>query len=85
MDQTEYKAPDLSAGGYPMTTVIFKGKLYAETLEGRICVRANAATLEILDTTGHVLQVLEGNKRGEHVVFELVGDIPGVQYRLITR
>lgn len=85
MDQTEYKAPDLSAGGYPMTTVIFKGKLYAETLEGSISVRANAATLEILDTTGHVLHVLEGDKRGEQVVFELAGDIPGVQYRLITR
>ena len=85
MDQTEYKAPDLSAGGYPMTTVIFKGKLFAETLEGSISVRANAAMLEVLDTTGHVLQVLEGAKRGEQVVFELAGDIPGVQYRLITR
>lgn len=85
MDQTEYKAPDLSAGGYPLTTVIFKGKLYAETMEGSISVRANAATLEVLDTTGHVLHVLEGEKCSEQVVFELTGDIPGVQYRLMTR
>ncbi len=85
MDETEYKAPDLSIGGYPMTTVILKGKLYAETLEGTISVHADAATLEILDATGHVLAVQEGVKEDGNVVFHLDGSVPGVQYHLLTK
>lgn len=85
MDETEYKTPELSANGYPMTTVIFRGKLYVETLEGSIVVKATAATLEVLDPTGHVLAVMQGIKEDGKVEFHLAGDIPGVQYHLLTK
>ena len=38
--------------GMPFTAVEFKGKLYAETLEGCVRVKAQAAKLEILNPVG---------------------------------
>ena len=60
----------------------FKGKLYAETLEGSIRVKADAARLEVLNPVGEVIAELEGEKSGDEIRFVLDGAVPGVQYHL---
>lgn len=82
MDQTTYN-PGPEMMGVPFTAVEFKGKLYAETLEGTICVKAEKATLQILNPVGEVLAEVHGEKTGEEVCFALNGEVPGVQYRLV--
>ena len=69
--------------GLKFTIVRMDGKLYAETLEGTLRVKAENATLEILNPVGDVLAVIEGQKDGDEVCFVLRGDIPGIQYHLI--
>lgn len=69
--------------GLQFTVVRMDGKLYAETLEGKLRVKADHATLEILNPVGDVLAVIEGQKDGDGVCFALRGDIPGIQYHLI--
>ena len=82
-DQTAFTpGPDFM--GIPITVVTFAGKLYAETLEGELLVKAKRAKLEILDPVGNVLAVLHGDSAGESIVFKLTGEIPGVQYKLTT-
>ena len=71
--------------GMQFTIVRMDGKLYAETLEGSLRVKAREAALEILSPVGEVLSVLKGEQDGEEIVFNLKGDIPGVQYHLITK
>ena len=71
--------------GLQFTIVRLDGKLYAETLEGSLCVKAQQATLLILSPIGDVLAELEGEQSGDEVVFELKGDVPGVQYHLIVK
>ena len=46
-------------------------------------VKAEKATLKILDPVGNVLAVKEGVPTDAGLVFELAGDVPGVQYHLI--
>ncbi|MCM1026978.1 MAG: hypothetical protein NC432_11115 [Roseburia sp.] len=82
MDETTYQ-PGPSMMGIPFTNCVFRGKLYAETLEGSILVKAEAATLEILNPVGEVLATMEGEKTAEGVRFTLDGSVPGVQYRLV--
>ena len=60
----------------------FKGKLYAETLEGSIRVKADAARLEVLNPVGEVIAELEGEKSGDEIRFVLDGTIAGIQYHL---
>lgn len=84
MDQTEYQHPSDYMAGIPLTSVIMKGKLYAETMEGSITVKAEKATLEILDPVGKVLSVQNGIKTADGVVLKLAGDVPGGQYHLIV-
>lgn len=81
MDET-VSGPGPEAMGMPMTAVEFKGKLYAETLEGKISVRAKEAVLRILNPVGEVLAEWNGEKCGEDVCFALNGEVPGVQYHL---
>ena len=71
--------------GMTFTAVEFKGKLYAETLEGVLCVKAKEAVLEILNPVGDVLAELNGEQAGEQVRFALNGEVPGVQYHLIIK
>ncbi|MEY8494185.1 hypothetical protein AALC16_14395 [Lachnospiraceae bacterium 29-91] len=71
--------------GITFTAVEFKGKLYAETLEGVLCVKAKEAVLEILNPVGDVLAELNGEQAGEQVRFALNGEVPGVQYHLIIK
>lgn len=69
--------------GVPFTAVEFKGKLYAETLEGVIRVKAKEARLEILNPVGEVLAEITGKQEDEEVRFEMDGSVPGIQYRLV--
>ena len=69
--------------GMPFTAVEFKGKLYVETLEGRLRVKAEKARLQILNPVGRILKEMDGEEDKEGVFFALNGEIPGVQYHLI--
>ena len=84
MDETICSAgPDMM--GMTFTAVEFKGKLYAETLEGILCVKAQGAVLQILNPVGEVLEERNGEQAGDQVRFVLNGEIPGVQYHLIIK
>ena len=63
--------------GIPFAAVEFKGKLYAETLEGGICVKADDAKLEILNPVGEVIAEMAGEKCGDEIRFALDGSVPG--------
>lgn len=81
-DETSYeKGPEMM--GITFTAVTFKGKLFAETLEGTICVKAENARLQILNPMGEVLAEVSGEKTDNGVCFGLDGKVPGVQYHLI--
>ena len=69
--------------GIPFAAVEFKGKLYAETLEGGICVKADDAKLEILNPVGEVIAEMAGEKCGDEIRFALDGSVPGIQYRIV--
>ena len=81
MDETTYN-PGPEMMGMPFTAVEFKGKLYAETLEGSLHVKAEKATLQILNPVGEVLAEMDGENTGEDICFVLKGNVPGVQYHL---
>ena len=81
MDETTYN-PGPEIMGMPFTAVEMKGKLYAETLEGTLHVKAENATLQILNPVGEVLAEMDGEKAGGDICFVLNGDVPGVQYHL---
>ena len=68
--------------GFTFTNVTLSGKLFAETLEGSLQVKADAARLEILSPVGEVLQILEQTGEEGIVRFDLDGGIPGLQYHL---
>ena len=90
MGTTGTDAQSMSPGlelmpGLQFTIVRMDGKLYAETLEGKVRVKAQKAALEILNPVGEVLAVLEGTPDGGAVVFDLKGDVPGVQYHLTVQ
>ncbi len=71
------------APGIKMTCITMNGKLYAETLEGKIVVLAESgAKLELLDTQGNVIQSCEKSAENGRVVFELAGDVGSVFYHL---
>ena len=82
MDKTTMSPGPEYMPGFAMTMVHFAGKLYAETLEGTIHVKASAAKLEVLNPVGMILGQIPCQKDGEWVSFEVKGDLPGVQYRL---
>lgn len=84
MDQTTYN-PGPEMMGMRFTAVAFAGKLYAETLEGTLCVKAEEAVLRILNPTGKVIREMTGEKTEDGTRFTLAGDVPGVQYHLITK
>lgn len=68
--------------GLSFTMVRLDGKLYAETLEGSLFVKASAAKLAVLDPVGKVLGEIKGEERDGFVHFNMLGDLPGVQYHL---
>lgn len=83
MDETTM-GPGPELMGMPFTAVEFKGKLYAETLEGCVRVKAQAAKLEILNPVGEVLTTMDGEKADGEIRFALDGKTAGVSYRLVV-
>ena len=84
MDETVYQ-PGPEQAGRTFTTVILGGRLYVETLEGVLYIKAEEAELFILSPVGNVLAKLEGSKSEKGICFVLDGDIPEVQYHLIIK
>lgn len=82
MDATQF-TPGPNYMGIPITIVTLAGKLYAETMEGELAVKAKTATLEILNPVGEVLTTLQGEPCGDGVRFVLDGTVPGIQFRLV--
>ena len=70
---------------FEFTAVEFKGKLFAETLEGCICVKAKEAELEILNPIGETIAYVEGKEENGEVRFTLDGSVPGIQYHLTVK
>ncbi len=68
--------------GLIFTMIRMDGKLYAETLEGSVFVKANSAKLVVLDPIGNELGEVRGEKRDGGVFFNMLGDLPGLQYHL---
>ena len=69
--------------GIKMKCIKMNGKLYAETLEGSMEVKAEKkAVLEILDTEGNVLETMEQASGNGIATFELDGNTAGVFYHL---
>lgn len=84
MDETVYgKGPEMM--GIPFTAVQFKGKLYAETLEGSLSVKAKEASLKVLSPVGEEIGEIKGEKSAEGIRFPVTGEFPGIQYHLIMR
>lgn len=83
MDGTTF-TPGPGYMGIPITVVTLGGKLYAETMEGEILVKAKAATLEVLNPVGEVIGTVEGEGSGDSVRIKLDGTIPGIQFRMIV-
>lgn len=71
--------------GICFTAVTLKGKLYAETLEGSILVKADEAVLEVLDPTGEVIGEIRGEKERDGIRFAMTGEHASVQYHLIIK
>ena len=68
--------------GLRFTMVRLDGKIYAETLEGSLFVKASAARLSVLDPVGKALGEIKGEQRDGFVHFNMLGDLPGLQYHL---
>ncbi len=79
--QTFTPGPELMPG-LQFTMVRMDGKLFAETLEGSVSVRARGAKMTVLDPVGRELGRISGEKRDGCVYFKMLGDLPGVQYRI---
>ena len=84
MDETTYN-PGPEMMGICFTAVTLKGKLYAETLEGSILVKADEAVLEVLDPTGEVIGEIRGEKERDGIRFAMTGEHASVQYHLIIK
>ncbi len=69
--------------GVSLTMVRLDGKLYAETLEGTVSVKAGGAKMTVLSPVGQELGEIPGERRGDRIVFCLRGDKPVLHYHLI--
>ncbi|MBO6039741.1 MAG: hypothetical protein J6P58_00890 [Oscillospiraceae bacterium] len=68
--------------GLTFTMVRLDGKLYAETLEGSLFVKAKKARLTALDIHGRELGTIEGEARDGSMFFAMDGKLPAVQFHL---
>ncbi len=81
MDQTECAPAELYPG-VPFTSVKMRGKLYADTLEGIVCVAVRPAVLTALDPTGKPLGEVPGRRTESGMEFTLDGSLPAVDFLL---
>ncbi|MBO6158594.1 MAG: hypothetical protein J6P72_04925 [Firmicutes bacterium] len=81
-DQASYTPGPELMPGLCFTNVRLDGKLYAETLEGELIVKAKAASLELLDLGGQVVGRVDPAPCAEGLCFRLDGKLPGLQMHL---
>lgn len=81
-DEASYNPGPELMPGLQFTMVRMDGKLYAETLEGSLTVKAENAKLTALDPVGRKIGVIPGEKYDGGIRFAMKGDLPGVQYHL---
>lgn len=81
-DTTNDEGPEMM--GFKARHITMKGKLYIETLEGEISVKADAAKLYALSQTGEVIKEILGVKKENEVIFVLDGSVPSAQYKLVV-
>ncbi|MCM1155486.1 MAG: hypothetical protein NC314_02260 [Roseburia sp.] len=79
-DETTYEAGQQMMG-VTFTNVTIKGKLFAETIEGVLRVKAKKARLETLNPIGEVIDAVEGTANGEEVSFDLK-ESKGIMFHL---
>lgn len=84
MDETTF-SPGPEMMGVSFTAVQFKGKLYAETLEGSIYVKAKEASLKVLSPVGEEIREISGVKMEEGIKFIVTGENGGIHYHLKIR
>jgi len=82
-EEATYEPAELYPG-IPFTSVSMKGKLYADTLEGTIIVKAQKAILQILSPIGDILLEISRDEIEGEIRFELDGSYASVQYLLQT-
>lgn len=82
-DEASYNPGPELMPGLRFTIVRLDGKVYAETLEGSLFIKAAGAKLTALDPTGKELGEIYGEKRDGGVFFEMKGNLPGIQYHLV--
>lgn len=80
-DENTYE-PGEQMMGITFTNVTLKGKLFAETLEGTLRVKAEKARLEILNPVGEVIEVMDGIIDGAETFFELK-ETKGILFYLV--
>lgn len=82
LDQTT-REPGPSMMGFPLTQVKLKGKLFAETLEGSISVKAKEAELKVLSPIGEELETIKGiyDPKSDWVTFNL-NETKGILFHL---
>ncbi|MCM1388284.1 MAG: hypothetical protein NC231_13230, partial [Bacillus sp. (in: Bacteria)] len=68
--------------GITFTNVTIKGKLFAETIEGVLKVKAKKAELEVLNPIGEVIDTMDGVVCGEEVCFDLK-ETKGIMFHLM--
>ncbi len=83
-DQQSFNPGPEVMPGFNFTMVRMDGKLYAETLEGSLLVKAENAKFMALDPIGQEIGEISGVKTEEGVLFEMKGNLPGVNYHLIV-
>ncbi len=70
--------------GFAFTMVRMDGKLYVETLEGSLLVKAGNAKLIALDPIGQELGEVDGEPVDGGICFDIKGEFAGVNYHLIA-
>ena len=83
-DQQSFNPGPEVIPGFAFTMVRMDGKLYAETLEGSILVKAQKAKLIALDPIGQEIGEISGVQTDKGICFEMKGNLPGVHYHLIA-
>lgn len=83
-DQQSFNPGPEVMPGFAFAMVRMDGKLYAETLEGSILVKAQKAKLIALDPIGQEIGEISGVQTDKGICFEMKGNLPGVHYHLIA-
>ena len=82
-DQASYTPGPELMPGLRFTNVRLDGKLYSESLEGVLLVKASKARLELLDLQGNVMETLRPEATDQELRFTLSGSLPSFHMHLV--